>query len=328
MAASAAVELYWVSGSSPLTPDPGAAGAPELGPGLLTAFEHFWGVDNQSSTDRSFSEVPLLADRAGVLTTVDLDEVIAGLGRAATGVVGDPTLASEPAGDRAVIVERLGRLRAGRSLRRAWLDLLAEAAAALRPRWEQTGLEVSRRAARARASQLPWSDPIDAVVTWARRDYDGLLPRLLADAARRSRPVLVVPAYWSGRGLLFDLDEHLLVGIPAQLGPADSRARTEPWVRGLKALADPTRLAMLDHLVGTPRRISDLAADFGVAQPTASRHARLLREAGLVREVRHGSSAVMTVDTVALGCLLDGLADAFASRLGAPATAPEEQHRT
>lgn len=49
------------------------------------------------------------------------------------------------------------------------------------------------------------------------------------------------------------------------------------------ALADPTRRAMLDLLVGGERPAGDLVAAFpALSQPAISRHLRVLREAGLV----------------------------------------------
>jgi len=51
----------------------------------------------------------------------------------------------------------------------------------------------------------------------------------------------------------------------------------------LKALADPTRLRMLDLLVHQehPLCVCDITSQFPQNQPTISHHLRLLREAGL-----------------------------------------------
>ena len=69
-----------------------------------------------------------------------------------------------------------------------------------------------------------------------------------------------------------------------------SRPRAVPGpqslARRLKTLADPTRLGMVDHLVQGPSTVSELARHFGIAQPTASNHVKLLRDAGLVTDVR------------------------------------------
>lgn len=52
----------------------------------------------------------------------------------------------------------------------------------------------------------------------------------------------------------------------------------------LKALADPTRLRMLDLLAQqtAPLCVCDITAPFDQHQPTISHHLRILRDAGLV----------------------------------------------
>jgi DNA-binding transcriptional ArsR family regulator len=50
----------------------------------------------------------------------------------------------------------------------------------------------------------------------------------------------------------------------------------------LSVLAEPTRLRMLDLLLEAPRSVGELVDGLGVTQPTASKHLRVLREAGLV----------------------------------------------
>lgn len=52
------------------------------------------------------------------------------------------------------------------------------------------------------------------------------------------------------------------------------------------ALADPTRRAMLARLAKGEATVSELAAPFGLAQPTISKHLRVLEEAGLIQQGR------------------------------------------
>jgi ArsR family transcriptional regulator len=62
-------------------------------------------------------------------------------------------------------------------------------------------------------------------------------------------------------------------------------------VRRLKALAHPIRLGMMQRLAAVPEVCAcDLGEAFGVSQPTVSEHLRVLREAGLVRTRRDGTS--------------------------------------
>ena len=59
----------------------------------------------------------------------------------------------------------------------------------------------------------------------------------------------------------------------------------------LRALADPTRLAMLELLLRAQGSLCacDIEGCFELSQPTISHHLRLLREAGLVRAQRRGT---------------------------------------
>src|SRR5215469_4724611 len=59
----------------------------------------------------------------------------------------------------------------------------------------------------------------------------------------------------------------------------------------LKALADPTRLRMLDLLVDQPEAlcVCEITNQFDLHQPTISHHLRILREAGLIRGEKRGT---------------------------------------
>jgi DNA-binding transcriptional ArsR family regulator len=52
------------------------------------------------------------------------------------------------------------------------------------------------------------------------------------------------------------------------------------------ALADPTRRAILERLAGGERAVKDLARPFKMSAPAVSRHLRVLRRAGLIRQGR------------------------------------------
>lgn len=53
-----------------------------------------------------------------------------------------------------------------------------------------------------------------------------------------------------------------------------------------RAVADPTRRALLDLLRESDRSVSELARPFRISQPAISQHLRILRKAGLVRARR------------------------------------------
>ena len=52
------------------------------------------------------------------------------------------------------------------------------------------------------------------------------------------------------------------------------------------ALSDPTRRAVVDLLRRQPRRAGELSTALDMSPPAMSRHLRVLRESGLVDEVR------------------------------------------
>ena len=59
-----------------------------------------------------------------------------------------------------------------------------------------------------------------------------------------------------------------------------------------KALADPTRVAIVNRLTGAVEVcVCDLTAAFDLSQPTVSHHLKVLRDAGLVESSRRGTWA-------------------------------------
>lgn len=57
----------------------------------------------------------------------------------------------------------------------------------------------------------------------------------------------------------------------------------------LAVLADPTRRALLDLLRREPLPVGELARRMPVSRPAVSQHLKVLKEAQLVREYRHGT---------------------------------------
>ena len=56
----------------------------------------------------------------------------------------------------------------------------------------------------------------------------------------------------------------------------------------LRALADPTRRAVIERLATSPAVVSELAAPFSMALPSLLQHLRVLEEAGLVTSEKSG----------------------------------------
>jgi DNA-binding transcriptional ArsR family regulator len=55
-----------------------------------------------------------------------------------------------------------------------------------------------------------------------------------------------------------------------------------------EVVAEPARREILDLLIDGPRAVGELASSAGMSQPNASRHLRILREAGLVQSTPDG----------------------------------------
>jgi DNA-binding transcriptional ArsR family regulator len=62
------------------------------------------------------------------------------------------------------------------------------------------------------------------------------------------------------------------------------------------AIADSTRRDILDALRRQDLAAGELAGRFPVSRPAISRHLRVLRQAGLVRETRQGQSRIYSLD--------------------------------
>jgi DNA-binding transcriptional ArsR family regulator len=86
------------------------------------------------------------------------------------------------------------------------------------------------------------------------------------------------------------------------------------------ALSDPTRLLMIYALGESPCSVTELATTVGVAQPTASRHLKILRERGLVDADRQGTLVIYHLAderlTEALDLLRTVMRDQLAHRAG------------
>ncbi|NOX35126.1 MAG: winged helix-turn-helix transcriptional regulator [Deltaproteobacteria bacterium] len=60
------------------------------------------------------------------------------------------------------------------------------------------------------------------------------------------------------------------------------------FIRVMKALSDPNRVKMMKILQSRPLCVCEIKETIGVAQSTASKHLKLLEDAGLVRSFKDG----------------------------------------
>ena len=78
-------------------------------------------------------------------------------------------------------------------------------------------------------------------------------------------------------------------------GYVTSLVRSHVMEAVLRALADESRRTMLETLAGGPATAGELAALLPIAREGASRHLRVLREAGLVEARQHAQRRVYSL---------------------------------
>ena len=67
-----------------------------------------------------------------------------------------------------------------------------------------------------------------------------------------------------------------------------------------RAIADPTRRAILDRLRAGGTHVNSLAAEFSQSRPAISKHLRVLRDARLVTEQRVGRERIYELNPAPL----------------------------
>jgi DNA-binding transcriptional ArsR family regulator len=70
-----------------------------------------------------------------------------------------------------------------------------------------------------------------------------------------------------------------------------------------RAVADPTRRAVLEYLLGRPHGVNELADHFDVSRPAISKHLRILKDARVVRERREGRNRIYELNPAGLNAL-------------------------
>jgi DNA-binding transcriptional ArsR family regulator len=65
---------------------------------------------------------------------------------------------------------------------------------------------------------------------------------------------------------------------------------------GLDALGDQTRMAIFQKLAGGPVAVNELASSMPVSRPAVSQHLRVLKDAGLVTDIKAGTRRLYQLD--------------------------------
>ena len=91
-----------------------------------------------------------------------------------------------------------------------------------------------------------------------------------------------------------------------------------------KAIADPTRRAILQALAREEMAVQEIAAGFAMSRPAVSKHLRILKEAGLLSERRSGRQNFYRLEPAPLGEVADWLVTcSLVRRRPAPRRQPE-----
>ena len=90
--------------------------------------------------------------------------------------------------------------------------------------------------------------------------------------------------------------------------PALAEPERDALAARFKALADPTRVAIINRLAATDCVcVCDFVAALDLSQPTISHHLKVLRDAGLVEASRRGTWAYYRLVPETVGALRDAL---------------------
>lgn len=100
--------------------------------------------------------------------------------------------------------------------------------------------------------------------------------------------------------------------------PVDEVA-TAAYAHLFQALAEPTRLAIVQHLSSGEHRVRDLVEHMALAQSTVSKHVSFLLECGLVTSRPEGRASWYTLAEPALLRILVAAAEKMLDATGNPA---------
>lgn len=277
---------------------------------LADRVRNFW----NDSEETCFTEMQVLAQHAGAIGTTDAGELWSAIEHAVATVPFDLAMPSETPEEREIYLARFRRLRESPAFLRSYLDLLEEVWAPVNDMWQQA-LPIIEEAGRQVVSQYERGRSLDQLIPAGCDILDERLPGILADV-EVGQPLLFVPCLFFGSCMYMEVDGFVVIGVGVGQGDVLARARTESVARRLKAVADPTRLAILHSLATAPSTVGELAVLFRLAQPTVSMHVKVLRESGLVRSERQGGRLRLSADSAAVELLLDELRQAVLQGAG------------
>jgi DNA-binding transcriptional ArsR family regulator len=282
----------------------------------------FW---SDTPSDVCFTELQVLAHHAGALEVTSAQELWGALEGAIATVPTDIALESESPEERRIFLDRLERLKASPELFASYLDLLREVWEPIDEAWQPT-VPMLQEAGRQVVAEIEKGQPLQQLVGGSCEIFNAMIGDI-TERFESGYPLLVIPCLFFGKSLYLEFPGVTVIGSGFQRNDAAARARTESLARRLKTVADPTRLALLHYLAGTPSTVGDLAVSFGLAQPTVRMHMKSLRESGLVRSERIEGRMRLRADPGAVASMVNELQGVVAASIavspGAPGPVPQ-----
>ena len=276
---------------------------------LAERIRNFW---DDGSEEMCFTEMQVLVHHGGATCATEPEAVWLAIEKAVATIPLELDMPSEDPEELAIIIGRFRMLKEDPALVREYVDLLKEVWAPVNDVWQQS-LPVIEEAGRHVVAQYQNSQSLDAVIVPGCDILIGRMPSIAA-SLEQGMQLLFVPCLFFGSSMYLEFPGLIVLGTGVGQGDLVARARTESVARRLKAVADPTRLAILHSLATAPSTVGELAVLFRIAQPTVSMHVKVLRESGLVSSERIGGRLRLSADTVAVDSLLDDLRHAVLQR--------------
>ena len=290
VAASAPLELMWLihwTGASHSHPD--FAQLEQLRQRRGGELGRVWSDHLQYA-----SEMLVLAHRSGTMLDLDLKRFFSRLDASIHDTSPVPSLLSESPAERKLTGERLERLRSDPALRKRYVEVLQALWSDVQADWESAGraavVAEAQKWSRALESGTPYRQLLRVQHIWAPRPETDTF----ADAAEAEGNLVMTPSWFGGHISVLEFDGVVYVGRGIQIGEPSLKQVATQVSSHIKALADPTRLAILLCLAREPASVTEIARQFALSQPTVSAHVQVLREAGLLEEKTVGRSAQLS----------------------------------
>ncbi len=270
---------------------------------LADCVRDFW---NDGSQETGFAEMQILAHHAGAFGETDAEMLWAAIERAVATVPLDLDVPSEYPDELEVYRDRFSRLRESPELLASYLGLLKEVWAPVDEMWHQA-LPLIEEAGRQMVAQYERGQALELLIPTGCDILAERLPEIVSAVEAGRSEFLFVPCLFFGSSMYLEFPDFVLIGTGVAMSDVSARAKTESVARRMKAVADPTRLALLHSLATAPSSVGDLAVLFRLAQPTVSMHVKVLRENGLVRAEREAGRLRLSADPAAMEALLADL---------------------